>query len=345
MHCVEEAPFTTPNRPSAPFVDRRRCRIVAVAAVTVMLVACGDATASDDAGPTNPVSDSAVADSGSDDGVTVVALDDFATLAALAVGVTPDLSLDAFEYESTRAIIAELGIPTQPYGTEVNIEQLAALRPDVMIGVSLPTTSAVENELGAIAPTTIIDYTATWDEQVRMVGDALDRSAEAEAVVTRLETDVAALGDELSGTDNAGAVASVLAFNESLFSVPADSALGSVMASVGLTRPAAQSASTAATSPFVDVSPETLEAHDADLIFALSGGAYDASALEASPLWSSLGAVERGSVYEVSGELWLSSSAFGIDWILRDLHAVLVDGEAAATAADVLERYEAFSTG
>lgn len=273
----------------------------------------------------------------------VVALDDFAALGALAVGVTPDLAFDAFEYESTRAVLADQGVQTEPYGSEVNLERVAAARPDVILGVSLPTTAEAEEELDAVAPTTVIDYTATWDEQLREVAAALGREAEAEQLVARLERDAEDLRADLAGAGLDGAVTSVLAARETLFSPPAGSGVGSVLTSAGLARPPAQEVAVDPTSPFIAISPELLADHDGDVVFLLSGGAYDPAGLTGSPLWPRLGAVQAGEVHEVSAEVWLSGTPFGIDWVLRDLRATLLDDEPAAVAEDAPERLRLFA--
>jgi iron complex transport system substrate-binding protein len=315
-------------------------RTAPVLLVAVLLAGCASAApaAAPAAAPGTPAPSAAAADD-----QVVVALDDFAALAALAVGVTPDLAFDAFGYESTRAVLADVGVATAPYGAEVNLERVVAARPDVIVGVSLPTTAAVEEQLDAVAPTTVVDYTATWEEQLDQVAAALGREQEAAALTARLREDTAALAADLEAAGLRGAVVSVLGDNQGWFAPPSGSGVGSVLTAVGLARPAAQEAATDPTSPFVTFSPERLTDHDGDQLFLFGGGPYTTGAMEGSPLFGQLRAVQEGAVHEVSGEVWLSTSPFGVDWVLRDLRATLLEGAPAATAADAAARYRAFA--
>ncbi|MPR00234.1 ABC transporter substrate-binding protein [Modestobacter sp. I12A-02628] len=288
-------------------------------------------------------SSSGAASPSADDGQVVVALDDFAALHALTLGVRPDLVLEVFEYESTSAILDDLGVTTAPYGSELDVESVAAADPDVVIGVSIPTTVAAEEQLDAIAPTTVIDYAGSWDEQLATVAGALDRDSEADAVVSRVEEQTAEVAAALEDAGRAGAVASVVGDNSGFFSPPAATAVGSALAGVGLSRPAAQQAPGDSTSPFVLFTAETLPEQDGDVLFLLSGGPYATDALTASPLWSSLSAVTGEAVHEVSGEVWLGSSAFSVSWVLDDVRAVLLDEGEPATSADAASRFAEFT--
>jgi len=278
-----------------------------------------------------------------DDGQVVVALDDFAALGALSVGVTPDLVLEAFDYATTSAIFDDLGLATEPYGAEPGLERVAAARPDVILGVSLPTTSAAREQLDAIAPTTVVDYTAGWREQLDQIAGALGREDAAAALAGRVDDAAAALAEDLAAAGRDGTVVSVVGDNGGLFSVPEGSSVGSVLARAGLARPPAQTAATDPTSPFVTFSAETLADHDGDVVYLLSGGPYATEGLTSSPLWPGLGAVASGAVHEVSGELWLATSPFAVDWVLRNLRATLLDGDPPADPSDAPARFAAFA--
>ncbi|MGY1714042.1 ABC transporter substrate-binding protein [Geodermatophilus sp. SYSU D01106] len=312
-----------------------RLRIASCAAAGLLVLAgCGTDDEPTAAAPTS---------GGSADDQVVVALDDFAAMHALALGVEPDLVLEAFAYESTSAVFDDLGLPTQPYGDALDPEAVAAADPDVVIGVSLPTTVAAEAQLEAIAPTTVVDYTAGWDEQLATVAGALGREDEAAAVRERLDEQTADLAADLEEAGVAGSVVSVVGDNGGFFSPPGATAVGSLLAGVGLTRPPAQETAGSAESPFALFGAETLTDHDGDVLFLLSGGPYLTEGLTGSPLWSGLQAVRDDAVHEVSGEVWLSASAFSVAWVLDDLRAVLLDGGTAATGAEAPERFAEFT--
>lgn len=313
------------------------------AASTAPTAAASAATSSGEQPASSPpaaTSGSGAAASPAQDDRVVVALDDFAALNALSLGVTPDLVLEVFEYETTTAIFDDLGLTTQPYGSDLDLEQVIAAEPDVIIGVSLPTTLSKEADLASIAPTTILDYAGTWQEQMDAAAAALGRQDAATALQARLEGDLDALATDLASAGVTGTVVSVIGDNAGRFSPPPDTALGSLLAGAGLERPAAQL--TANTPPFVSFSPETLRDHDAEVLYLLSGGAYATDGLEGSPLWPQLTAVTSDAVYEVNGETWLGSSAFSVDWVIRDLRATLLDDGAAAPGSDAPARFAEF---
>ncbi len=314
-----------------------RTRTATCAAVLLVLAGCG---ADDEPAASSP----AAGGSGSDDQV-VLALDDFAAVHALTLGVQPDLVLEVFGYESTSAVFDELGLRTEPYGSELDLEAVAAAQPDVIVGVSIPTTAAAEAQLQEIAPTTVIDYAAGWDAQLDSVAAALGREDEAADLRDRLQEQTATLAADLEEAGRAGTVTSVVADNGGFFSPPTATAVGSVLSAVGLARPPAQEQAGDPASPFALFTAETLSEHDGDELFLLSGGPYLTEGLTGSPLWPGLRAVQGGAVHEVSGEVWLSASAFSVDWVLDDVRAALLGEGEPATTAEAPARFAEFTGG
>ena len=79
---------------------------------------------------------------------------------------------------------------------ELNFEQIAALRPDLIVGVYSGMTDRDYDLLSGIAPTVaqseeFADYGVPWQEQARVTGQALGREAEADAVIADVESAVA----------------------------------------------------------------------------------------------------------------------------------------------------------
>ena len=326
-------------------VSSPRIRTALCAAGLLLLAGCGS---DDDAGATAGDATAGDATAGSaapPDDQVVVALDDFAAMHALTLGVEPDLVLEVFEYESTSAVFDDLGLQTRPYGAELDLETVAGAAPDLILGVSIPTTASAEPQLDALAPTTVVDYTAGWDEQLASVAEALGRESTAEEIRQRLEDATAGLAADVEAAGLAGSVTSVVGDNGGFFSPPAATAVGSVLAEVGLGRPPAQEQAGDPSSPFVTFTAETLPEHDGDALFLLSGGPYVTEALTGSPLWAGLRAVQADAVHEVSGEVWLSASAFSVDWVLDDLRATLLDGTEPAAPAEAPARFAEFTGG
>jgi iron complex transport system substrate-binding protein len=332
---------TIPYEPNSQQLTRRQFitgaggLFGAIAAASVGLSGCG---------ATMPTPQAAIPASPSTG--AVVALDEFAGLSALSLGIKPASVFLTFGYTSAKAVFDFAGVQTALAAPDgVNLESVAALKPTTIIGVSLPTTAAVEDTLNKIAPTTVISYTAPWQEQLRVTGTATGRLEAADAFVKRLETAITALKADLASAGVAGQTVSVVgALGTDAFALSRTGSVGSLLEQVGLRRPAVQDVETEATNPFITISAERMDDHDADLIFLLSGGSYNTDPLTTSALWTTLDAVKANKVIKVAAELWFSSNAFGIDWMVRDLRAGLLNDGAVASDTDVVSRWQAFTS-
>ncbi|WP_300017612.1 ABC transporter substrate-binding protein [Pseudonocardia sp.] len=238
-------------------------------------------------------------------------------------------------------------IESQP---EVNIEQLAALRPDVIIaGVFGSDTSdaiAPYSALEEVAPVVTYEYSrgadfrnVPWREVLRVNGAQFDRSRAAEEWIARFDTEAAALRERLRA-DWAGrrwAFVEPYASGFLLFGPTSGHAPVTLTDELGLTPAPAVDTLLGEADGLVrgraEISYERLGVLDADVVFVLLGagesGDTDRSGvqvLEAQPLWRSLPAVENGHVVELTsdifGESALGATAF-LDVVER---ALLGDG-------------------
>jgi iron complex transport system substrate-binding protein len=115
----------------------------------------------------------------------------------LALGVTP---------VGVRDLIGDYDAPSRPWaqeqldgaelptigGTELDIEAIAALDPDLIVGVYSYMDQAVYDQLSAIAPTLAqtdeyADGATPWQEQTLLTGEALGREDEAQELVEEVE--------------------------------------------------------------------------------------------------------------------------------------------------------------
>ena len=79
-----------------------------------------------------------------------------------------------------------------PNGVELNVEAVAALDPDLIVGIYSGMTQSEYDLLSAIAPTIaqpseFVDYGTPWQEQTRIVGRAVGKVQLAEDLVTSIE--------------------------------------------------------------------------------------------------------------------------------------------------------------
>ena len=94
------------------------------------------------------------------------------------------------------------GTKPEPVGQEeVNFERVAALRPDVLIGVNSGMSARDYKTLSKIAPTVpqtdeFIDFGVPWQNQAAMVGQALGMEDKAKEVVRETEAKFASIRKE-----------------------------------------------------------------------------------------------------------------------------------------------------
>ena len=93
---------------------------------------------------------------------------------------------------------AQPRVLTMPFG-ELDYEQIAALRPDIIIATHSGITEEEYGRLAQIAPTLAQsgdypDFGMPWQEQTRSIGEALGRPEQAEEVVAGVEAKIAEAG-------------------------------------------------------------------------------------------------------------------------------------------------------
>lgn len=215
--------------------------------------------------------------------------------------------------------IASLGKESQP-----NLEKLVQLNPDLILGFNISPENY--DVFSQIAPTVSFDYThINWQEELLRVGEAVGDRQRAEQLLaeyqTRIQEFQTAMGDQLEQTK-----VSVVRFYSELGNTefrPKFSFPGSVLADVGLPRPATQSEPEEF---YVPVSLEQLNRLDGDVIFAaLDPGAEESfEAFQSSPLWQNLEAVKNDQVYVVDSGYWIFGNVLAANAILDDLFQYLV---------------------
>ena len=314
----------------------RRLGVLGALLAVTLAFACTPGSTTTEPTPNAPAS-AAEADPG-----TVVVLDDFAAMHVMALGITPDVVYDAFGYATSAAVFEAAGIAPKPYGQSLNLEQIAAADPDVIVGVSLPTTVEQRPALEKLGTTAILDVTADWRAGLRDAARALGREDRGRRVEALIDENLDTLKADLATAGRAGSVVSVIAGSaEGAFSPPEKTNLGALIAQVGLERPEPQQAAVEATAPFVDISAENLTDNDGAALFLMKGKTYPVEVVTESPLYPKLEAVQNDRAYTVSGEMWFGVSCLSVQWVLDDLRRTLVDGAAPLTDDDAADRLKA----
>jgi len=213
----------------------------------------------------------------------------------------------------------------------IDVERLAALRPDRLVGFR---TAGIEPVLAGLAALHTVERTGDHDADCRAL--AAGMGVDAGSLLDDVHRRTAELAARLhTGSPPTVSVLSPGLDGQSLYLLGAGTPAGTVVAALDLPRPAAQRGLTDPAAPFVPVSAERISEHDADLVLLLTGPTADPAFLRDEPLWQRLGAVRDGRVVEVDAMRWATMScALGTSWVLDDLAAVLLgEGQVVTGAA------------
>jgi len=182
--------------------------------------------------------------------------------------------------------------------SEINVEAIAAAAPSLIISRA-DDVEPVLAELQAIAPVLAIgeQTTSTWQEDLLLVGRATGREERAQQLVDEHEQRVADFRATHAEALATTAVTPVSIGAEGS-AVRPERLLSTVLREVGATPSRAFAAAIAAGPDGTEHGPEQLlaEHSDADALVALVNTGEEWRALQASPLWQQLPAVQQGRV-------------------------------------------------
>ncbi|MEM7125981.1 MAG: ABC transporter substrate-binding protein [Chloroflexota bacterium] len=215
-----------------------------------------------------------------------------------------------------------------------NIELIAALNPDLIIGAAWQDAPEFDYEtenMMQIAPVVYIDSFVNIDQTMATYGDLLGKEdevvrqkAEYEARVEEMRTQ---LGNKLEQ----------LSVSIMLFSDPANVgtvgegwwSIGKALQDIGVTRPPMQAADgPAGEEGWFQASVEEMPEFEADVVIYADYG-YDPFENE---LFKGLAAVEAGQVYRFSEEFWNGTYA-GLNFTLDQLEEMLLEEDIAVDLA------------
>lgn len=201
-------------------------------------------------------------------------------------------------------------VPGAGTRSEPDLQAIKAANPDLILGSQALTPNAYP-ELTAIAPTVFTGPPGpNWEDNLRTVGAATGRLDAANGLVDGFEQAADKTGAENDATHFQ---ASVVQFTETTMRVyGVDTFPGSVLAAVGVDRPAAQRFTD---KPYVEIgitetdlqhSPD-FSAADGDIVyisFASSAAKERAATVLNSDAWRKLSANRDNRVFAVNNEVW-----------------------------------------
>jgi len=228
--------------------------------------------------------------------------------------------------EGKLAGIERIGQTEQP-----NLEKIATLTPDLIIGLHY-TTESFYKPLSQIAPTLLHNWEgfSSWKEHFNFVAEALGKTAAAADVWAHYDRRIQELREALDENYQDIEISVVRVCCNNLASDVKNSFSGIILDDVGFRRPPAQDA---AAGGLVIFSKELItEKLDGDIIFAIidEGDDYNSEEafeqLKSDPLWNQLKAVQAGKVYPVSYDIWRGGNPLAADAVINDLFKYLVNG-------------------
>lgn len=242
-----------------------------------------------------------------DDPQRVVILTNEGTEALLALGVTPVGAVRSWTGDPWYGHIDARMDGVEVVGTEsgVNLELVAALEPDLIIGNRM-RQEKIYDQLSAIAPTVMSEQLrGNWKINFELYADALGRSEAGDAVMDGFDARVAELSGALG--EATGEKVSVVRFLPGQIRIyQLDSFSGVLLGQLGFDRPENQKVEDFA----LVVGKESIPDMDGDRIFHFTydtgDGEGEALAAEvlSDPLWQTLSAVRQGRVHAVDDAVW-----------------------------------------
>ena len=251
----------------------------------------------------------------------VVVLDTGELDSMVALGIVPVGAVRAPVEDGLLDYLApEVEGTTELVGTidEPNLEQIAALEPDLILS-SMLRHEDIYDELSQIAPTVFTETVGVvWKENLAVHAEAVGMEEQAARLLADYEERAAQLAETLEADLGELPEVSVVRF------LPGETRLyqkanfiGTVLQDTGLRRPESQDVDDFA----LVISEEQIEQADGDVIFVTWYGPAEEttqSAFTENPLWDTLSAVEAGRVYEVPDDTWMLGIGIGAAGIVLD---------------------------
>jgi iron complex transport system substrate-binding protein len=252
----------------------------------------------------------------------VVVLDSGELDDVLALGITPVGMATTAGQNGVPSYLADKaqGIKTVGGISELNLEAIAALKPDLILGSKLRANDLYD-KLSAIAPTVFsIRPGFPWKENFLLVADAVGEEAKA----TTLLNDYQKRANDVKSKVQGSPTISLVRFRPGEIRLYGNlSFIGVILKDIGLPRPKIQDVQDLA----VEVSQENIGKADGDWIFYSSYGKPDTTAENTvvnGNLWKALAAVKDGHVARVNDEVWfLGLGPIGAMDVLTDLEKLL----------------------
>ncbi|MEM1335138.1 MAG: ABC transporter substrate-binding protein, partial [Actinomycetota bacterium] len=207
----------------------------------------------------------------------VIALDEYAAMNLLAVGIEPIQTIGSYSSIVSQRLLADRGVEVieQTDSFTINFEAVAAAQPDTIVATVESAFATQADGLQEIAPTVVVPYTAPWREVIGDTGELFDRTDESDRIIAGLEQRFAEVSEIVA--ENPFSLSVLGETFNILFAVSPEAVLSAVIDEVGISRPVAQTEGEPLTGveSVISISTELIGDHDADVVAVMSGVFYD----------------------------------------------------------------------
>ncbi|QCR31084.1 ABC transporter substrate-binding protein [Lysinibacillus sp. SGAir0095] len=266
----------------------------------------------------------------------VVILTNEGTEALLALGIKPVGAVQSWLGDPWYEHISKDMDGVEVVGTEgeVNVEKIATLKPDLIIGNKL-RHEKVYDQLSAIAPTVFSEtLRGDWKENFTLYAKALNLEEKGNEVLNNYDKHVTEVKEMLG--DKVNKEVSVVRFMAGKSRIYyTDSFSGVIFEELGFKRAAQQAELFTPDNKLgnlaIEVGKEVTPKMDGDYLFYFTYAPQgDQAALDTAnewtsdPLWQNLNAVKSGNAFEVSDAIWnTAGGVLAANLMLDDLGKLL----------------------
>ncbi|MGG4471228.1 iron-siderophore ABC transporter substrate-binding protein [Paenibacillus alvei] len=268
----------------------------------------------------------------------VVVLTNEGTEALLALGIKPVGAVQSWLgdpwYDHIKSDMD--GVEVVGVEHEVNLEKIAALKPDLIIGSKI-RQEAVYDKLSAIAPTVFSEtLRGDWKENFELYAKALNREKDGKQVLSEFEDHVSEVKGKLG--DKVNQEVSVVRFMSGTSRIYyTDSFSGVILDELGFKRAEQQKELFTADNQLgnlaIEVGKEVIPKMDADILFYFTYAPEgDQKALDTAKewtsdsLWKNLNVVKEGNAHEVSDAVWnTAGGVIAANQMLDELEDIVIN--------------------
>jgi iron complex transport system substrate-binding protein len=259
----------------------------------------------------------------------IVILTNEGTEALLALGVTPVGAVQSWTGDPWYDHIAEQMEGVQVVGLEsqVNVEAIASLQPDLIIGNKMRHEEIYE-QLKAIAPTVYAEtLRGDWQENFQLYAKAINKAEKGQEVLDQYNQHIDALKEKL-GDKTSMEVSMVRFMAGDVRIYHKDTFSGVILEQLGFARPESQNVDDFAEK---GVTKERIPAMEGDILFYFTyeEGDNKATTVEEEwindPLFQNLEVVKAGNFHKVSDTIWnTAGGVLAANLMLDELEAIVL---------------------